>query len=145
MSGTGETGAVSMDAILILPTLTKPTNEVLSLLNLSPDQRKTILQTSQREGGTVERVAPFSLKEFSFEYFRELSKDVNRQVMSKGVPLERLWASSREPLKQPLLKRLEGNPELSHQAGLCFTDILSGDLILCMPIKIQNKPHHLQY
>ncbi|KAJ8277066.1 hypothetical protein GJAV_G00071100 [Gymnothorax javanicus] len=121
---TGKIGAVSMDAILILPTLTKPTNEVLSLLNLSPDQRKTILQTNQREAGTIERVAPFSLKEFSFEYFRQPSKDVNRQVMSKGSAPEKLWAHSREPLRQPLLKSLAGNPELSHQACLCFTDIL---------------------
>ncbi|XP_064186818.1 unconventional myosin-VIIa [Anguilla rostrata] len=121
---TGKTGAVSMDSILILPTLTKPTNEVLSLLNLSPDQRKTILQANRKEAGTVERVAPFSLKEFSFEYFRQPSKDVNRQVMSKGAAPERLWAHSREPLKQSLLKSLVGNPELSHQACLCFTAIL---------------------
>ncbi|KAG9341588.1 hypothetical protein JZ751_019103 [Albula glossodonta] len=111
---TGQTGAVSMDAILILPTLTKPTNEVLSLLNLSPEQRKTILQNSQREAGTVERVAPFSLKEFSFEYFRQPSKDVNRQVISKNAEVERLWVHSREPIRQPLLKRLVGHSTLSH-------------------------------
>ncbi|XP_036376709.1 unconventional myosin-VIIa [Megalops cyprinoides] len=121
---TGHTGAVSTDAILVLPTLTKPTNEVLSLLNLSPDQRKTIIQTSQREVGTMERMAPYSLKEFSFEYFRQPNKDVNRQVISKGATPERLWVSSREPLKQPLLKRLVGNTELSHQACLSFTAIL---------------------
>uniref|UniRef100_A0A8C7NEA1 Myosin VIIBa n=1 Tax=Oncorhynchus mykiss TaxID=8022 RepID=A0A8C7NEA1_ONCMY len=107
---TGKTGAVPIDAILVLPTLTKPTNE--SLLNLSPDQRKSIMAANQKETGTVERVAPVSLKEFSYEYFRQPIKDVNRQVISKNVAPERLWVKSREPIKQPLLKKLAGNSEL---------------------------------
>uniref|UniRef100_A0A8K9UUE2 Myosin VIIBa n=1 Tax=Oncorhynchus mykiss TaxID=8022 RepID=A0A8K9UUE2_ONCMY len=109
---TGKTGAVPIDAILVLPTLTKPTNEVMSLLNLSPDQRKSIMAANQKETGTVERVAPVSLKEFSYEYFRQPIKDVNRQVISKNVAPERLWVKSREPIKQPLLKKLAGNSEL---------------------------------
>uniref|UniRef100_A0A6Q2WQV3 Uncharacterized protein n=1 Tax=Esox lucius TaxID=8010 RepID=A0A6Q2WQV3_ESOLU len=110
---TGKTGAVPTDAILVLPTLVKPTNEVMSLLNLSPDQRKSIMAANQKEMGTVERVAPATLKEFSYEYFRPPIKDVNRQVISKNVAPERLWANSREPIRQPLLKRLMGNPELN--------------------------------
>ena len=45
-----------------------------SLINLSPDQRKNIIQTSQRETGTMERVAPVTLKEFSLENFRYLDR-----------------------------------------------------------------------
>uniref|UniRef100_A0AAZ3PKH8 Uncharacterized protein n=1 Tax=Oncorhynchus tshawytscha TaxID=74940 RepID=A0AAZ3PKH8_ONCTS len=119
---TGKTGAVPTDAILVLPTLTKPTNEVMSLLNLSPDQRKSIMAANQKETGTVERVAPVSLKEFSYEYFRQPIKDVNRQVISKNVAPERLWVKSREPIKQPLLKKLAGNSELSHRACLYMGD-----------------------
>nr|XP_061834366.1 unconventional myosin-VIIa-like [Nerophis lumbriciformis] len=122
-SSTGKTGAVPMDAILILPTLSKPTNEVMSLLNLSPNQRKTIL-ASQKETGTVERVAPVTLREFSLEYFRKPVKDVNRQVMSRNAAPERLWLNSREPLRQPLLLGLVGNSELSHKACLAFTAVL---------------------
>ncbi|MEQ2184695.1 hypothetical protein GOODEAATRI_010668 [Goodea atripinnis] len=51
-------------------------------------------------------------------------KDVNRQVMSRNSAPERLWAHSREPIRQPLLKNLVGNPELSHKACLAFNDIL---------------------
>lgn len=50
--------------------------------------------------------------------------DVNRQVISRNAAPERLWVSSREPIRQPLLKKLAGNPELSHKACLAFTDIL---------------------
>lgn len=131
-----------------------------SLLNLSPNQRKDIIQANQKETGTVERLAPATLKEFSLEYFRYLyyillvftswsagkcsmeqywqqenpifftwfyrqpTKDVNRQVISRNVAPERLWANSREPIRQPLLKKLLGNSELSHKACLAFTDIL---------------------
>ncbi|KTG33664.1 hypothetical protein cypCar_00029292 [Cyprinus carpio] len=66
---TGEIGAVPAEAVLILPTLTKPTNEVLSLISLSPDQRKTIIDNTVK-GTITERVAPSTLKDFSVEYFR---------------------------------------------------------------------------
>eukprot|EP00066_Takifugu_rubripes_P023512 XP_011612778.1 PREDICTED: unconventional myosin-VIIa-like [Takifugu rubripes] len=57
-------------------------------------------------------------------YFRQPTKDVNRQVISRNAAPERLWASSREPIRQPLLKKLGGNPDLSHKACLAFTAIL---------------------
>uniref|UniRef100_A0A8C2X0R2 Uncharacterized protein n=1 Tax=Cyclopterus lumpus TaxID=8103 RepID=A0A8C2X0R2_CYCLU len=119
-----QTGAVPTEAILILPTLSKPTNEVMSMINLSPNQRNNILKANQKETGTVERLAPATLREFSLEYFRQPTKDVNRQVMSRNAAPERLWVNSREPIRQPLLKKLVGNPELSQKACLAFTDIL---------------------
>uniref|UniRef100_A0A8C2CR35 Myosin VIIBb n=1 Tax=Cyprinus carpio TaxID=7962 RepID=A0A8C2CR35_CYPCA len=42
----------------------------------------------------------------------------------KGGAKEKLWANSKEPLKQPLLRSLQGNSELCHLACDCFTDIL---------------------
>ncbi|KAM9761609.1 unconventional myosin-VIIb [Menidia menidia] len=123
-SSTGKTGAVPNEAILILPTLSKPTNEVMSLLNLSPNQRKTLIQANQKETGTLERLAPATLKEFSLEYFRQPTKDVNQQVISRNAAPERLWAHSREPIRQPLLKKLVGHSEYSHKACQAFTAIL---------------------
>ncbi|XP_032429118.1 unconventional myosin-VIIb [Xiphophorus hellerii] len=123
-SSTKKTGAVSMEAIFILPTLSKPSNEVLNLLNLSPNQRKNLVEANRKDMGTVERVAPASLKDFSLQYFRQPTKDLNRQVISRNAAPEKLWAHSREPIRQPLLKNLLGNPELSHKACLAFTAIL---------------------
>uniref|UniRef100_A0A3B3ULE9 Unconventional myosin-VIIa-like n=1 Tax=Poecilia latipinna TaxID=48699 RepID=A0A3B3ULE9_9TELE len=119
-SSTKKTGAVSMEAIFILPTLSKPSNEVLNLLNLSPNQRKNLVEANRKDMGTVERVAPASLKDFSLQYFQP-TKDLNRQVISRNAAPEKLWAHSREPIRQPLLKNLLGNPELSHKACLAFT------------------------
>ncbi|KAM9797750.1 unconventional myosin-VIIb [Syngnathus typhle] len=137
---TGKTGAVPMEAILILPTLNKPTNKVMSLLSLPPNQRQSIL-ANQKETGTVERLAPSTLREFSLEYFRQPAKDVNRQVMSRNAAPERLWLNSREPIRQPLLKKLAGNSELSHKACLAFTAILKymGDY----PTKQMQSPLEL--
>ncbi|XP_070816887.1 unconventional myosin-VIIa [Chaetodon trifascialis] len=134
---TKQTGAVPIDAILILPTLSKPTSELMTLLNLSPNQRKNII----KDTGTMERVAPATLKEFSLEYFRQPTKDVNRQVISRNAAPERLWVSSREPIRQPLLKKLMGNPELSHKACLAFIAILKymGDY----PTKQMQSPLEL--
>uniref|UniRef100_UPI0037E7D6D8 unconventional myosin-VIIb n=1 Tax=Semicossyphus pulcher TaxID=241346 RepID=UPI0037E7D6D8 len=136
-----KTGAVPTDAISILPTLSKPSNEIMSLLNLSPNQRMNIIQATMKETGTMERLAPFTLKEFSLEYFRQPTKDVNRQVMSRNAAPERLWVNSREPLRQPLLKKLVGNSDISHQACLAFTAILKymGDY----PTKQMQSPLEL--
>lgn len=41
-----------------------------SLINLSPNQRKSMMQASLREKGTVQRVAPTTLKDFSLQFFR---------------------------------------------------------------------------
>ncbi|XP_034556960.1 unconventional myosin-VIIa [Notolabrus celidotus] len=138
---TKRTGAVPTEDILILPTLTKPSNEVMSLLKMSPNQRKTAIWENQKEMGTVERMALFTLKEFSLEYFRQPTKDVNRQVISRNAAPEKLWVNSREPLRQPLLKKLLGNPELSHTACLAFTAILKymGDY----PTKQMQSPLEL--
>uniref|UniRef100_A0A8D3CSB6 Myosin VIIBa n=1 Tax=Scophthalmus maximus TaxID=52904 RepID=A0A8D3CSB6_SCOMX len=79
IESTKQTGAVPTDAVLILPTLNKPTNELM-VRTLSPNQRKNIIQANKKETGTLERES-------------------------------RLWANSREPIRQALLKKLEGNSE----------------------------------
>ncbi|KAF5898435.1 unconventional myosin-VIIa isoform X2, partial [Clarias magur] len=66
---TGQKGAVPTDAIYIVPTLTKPTNEVLTLLSMSPDQRKNMINDTMK-GTITDRVPLATLKEFSIEYFR---------------------------------------------------------------------------
>ncbi|CAM4593667.1 unnamed protein product [Leuciscus chuanchicus] len=114
---TSQTGAVSLDSIQILPMLTRPTEETLNLLNLTPARRKSVMPVMpvlpQKEELGTERIAHMSLKEFSFDYFRESGKEGGR---GKGGAKEKLWAKSKEPLKQPLLRNLQGNSELSHLA-----------------------------
>uniref|UniRef100_A0A3Q1CJU4 Myosin VIIBb n=1 Tax=Amphiprion ocellaris TaxID=80972 RepID=A0A3Q1CJU4_AMPOC len=119
---TGDSGAVYKRMIEYLPTLTKPTDAI-------PSQKKPFapVNTLQEE----ETVAPVSLKEFAFEYFRSAGKDAGRP---KGTGKEKLWASSREPLKQPLLKSLVRKSDLNHMACSYMGDY---------PIKQMRSPMEL--
>ncbi|KAM6920340.1 unconventional myosin-VIIb-like isoform 1-T1 [Lycodopsis pacificus] len=133
---TGASGAVRRDTVHFLPTLEKPTDIMLELL--SPGQRKhSIAQNTMQRNETV---APTSLKEFAFENFRPAG-NIGRQGASKGVVKEKLWASSREPIKQPLMRFLARNSDLSNMACSTFTAILKymGDY----PIKHARSPLEL--
>ncbi|XP_023277674.1 unconventional myosin-VIIa-like [Seriola lalandi dorsalis] len=134
---TGSSGVVYKDTIQFLPTLTSPTEEVLELLGPGSKKHSPAQSNTQRE----ESVAPASLKEFALENFRPAGKDVGRQGASKGVSREKLWVCSREPLKQPLMKSLVRNSDLSSLACNAFTAILKymGDY----PIKHARSPIEL--
>uniref|UniRef100_A0A3Q1IFF7 Uncharacterized protein n=1 Tax=Anabas testudineus TaxID=64144 RepID=A0A3Q1IFF7_ANATE len=128
-----QTGAVPIEAILILPTLSKPSYEVMvCLLKMSPNQRKDIIQAHHKETGTMERLAPYTLKEFSLQYFRYL------EIHSIVLHIKRLWAHSREPIRQPFLKKLLGNSELSHSEHCSFITYM-GDY----PTKQMQSPLEL--
>ncbi|XP_038575317.1 unconventional myosin-VIIa-like [Micropterus salmoides] len=134
---TSSSGAVYKDAVQFLPTLNRPTEEMLELL--SPGQKR--LSTTQNAQHRDETVAPVSLKEFALENFRPVGKDVSRHGASKAVSREKLWVCSREPLKQPLMKSLARNSELSNLACNAYTAILKymGDY----PIKQARSPIEL--
>ncbi|XP_061588983.1 unconventional myosin-VIIa-like [Cololabis saira] len=128
---TGDSGAVYKDTLQFLPTLSRPTDDMLELLTL---QKKTSLSNNAAFG--EETVAPVSLKEFALENFRAPSK-----AAAKGLGKEKLWANSKEPLKQPLIRTLLSNSELSSLACNAFTAILKymGDY----PIKHARSPLEL--
>ncbi|CAL8343644.1 unnamed protein product [Merluccius merluccius] len=122
---TGSIGNVQMNNIQFLSTLSKPSEAILSLLSPTSNQRKAPTgqgSTQQRQ----EAVAPISIKEFALEHFgtRLPDKDVNRVGASRVAVRERLWVSSKEPLKQPLLRRLVNNSEMHAFACSAFIDIL---------------------
>uniref|UniRef100_A0A671NGN2 Unconventional myosin-VIIa-like n=1 Tax=Sinocyclocheilus anshuiensis TaxID=1608454 RepID=A0A671NGN2_9TELE len=103
---TNQTGAVSLDAIRILPMLTRPTEETLVnmiLLFHTNLWRKLLLSIG------------FYYVNCFYQCFKGLeSKEGGR---GKGGAKEKLWANSKEPLKQPLLRSLQGNSELCHLAS----------------------------
>ncbi|KAM9323016.1 unconventional myosin-VIIa-like [Pholidichthys leucotaenia] len=130
---TSEKGAVYRDTIEFLPTLSLPTEDILEKFN--PRQNRISINNTPEE----ETVAPVSLKEFARENFRPASKDGGRQ--GRGASKEKLWLSSKEPIKQPLLKSLVRNSELNNLACSAFIAILKymGDY----PIKHVRSPVEL--
>ncbi|XP_029380560.1 unconventional myosin-VIIb-like, partial [Echeneis naucrates] len=134
---TSSSGVVSTDTVKFLPTLTRPPEDMLELLG--PRSRKT--SATQGAPQREDSMAPFSLKEFALEHFRAVNKDVGRYGAPKGATREKLWACSREPLKQPMMKSLVHNSDLSPLACNAFTAILKymGDY----PIKHARSPIEL--
>uniref|UniRef100_A0A8D2P7Z1 Myosin VIIB n=1 Tax=Zosterops lateralis melanops TaxID=1220523 RepID=A0A8D2P7Z1_ZOSLA len=95
---TGKTGNVFLEDIYIIPSLTKPSSQVLV--------RKAI------------KVKPYTLEEFSYEHFRTPEKEsISKAVLQKSRGQSQLWAHSKEPLKQPLLKKACTDPDLRDLAS----------------------------
>lgn len=45
-------------------------------------------------------------------------------MITKNRGKDKLWSYTREPIKQPLLKKIQGSEELSQEACMAFIDIL---------------------
>ncbi|XP_059913806.1 unconventional myosin-VIIa-like isoform X2 [Gadus macrocephalus] len=140
-SNSGLSGTVQMNTIQFLSTLDMPSEATLNLLNPGYNQPRALAGQgpTQRE----EAVAPVSIKEFALENFgtRTAGKDLNRVGATQLAFRERLWVTSKEPLKQPLLRTLTNNSELSTIACNAFVAILKymGDY----PIKHARSPMEL--
>uniref|UniRef100_A0A672ZFW3 Myosin VIIBb n=1 Tax=Sphaeramia orbicularis TaxID=375764 RepID=A0A672ZFW3_9TELE len=135
---TNTTGAVYKDTLQFLPTLSRPSEDMLEML--SPRQKKiSVPSAPQRD----DAVAPVSLRDFARENFRQPGKDVGRHGANKGFNKEKLWSYSREPIKQPLMKSLVRNSELSALACNAFTDILETSYMGDYPIKHARSPIEL--
>uniref|UniRef100_A0A8C3MFA8 Uncharacterized protein n=1 Tax=Geospiza parvula TaxID=87175 RepID=A0A8C3MFA8_GEOPR len=105
---TGKTGNVFLEDIYIIPSLTKPSSQVL--VRNAKRFMRTASQNSFMEEPDEEdmKVKPYTLEEFSYEHFRTPEKEsISKAVLQKSRGHSQLWAHSKEPLKQPLLKRMK--------------------------------------
>ncbi|XP_029971015.1 unconventional myosin-VIIa-like [Salarias fasciatus] len=126
------TGRVSRDWVQILPTLSRPSDEMLKLLS---SKQKKVSKNPPAEDEAI--VVAVSLKEFAIQNFRPEGKVSGRDAAFKTASKDKLWVWTREPLRQPLLKTLVDS-ELSSLACNTFTAILKymGDY----PIKHVRSP-----
>uniref|UniRef100_A0A673N1S9 Unconventional myosin-VIIa-like n=1 Tax=Sinocyclocheilus rhinocerous TaxID=307959 RepID=A0A673N1S9_9TELE len=115
---TKKTGDFPADNVYVLPTITRPQYDIVSLITMSPDQRKdSISLSNQNQLDSGEKVQPYTLEEFSYDHFRPPSKStLSRVILNKGRGKDKLWCCTREPLKQPLLKKVLNHEELSQDA-----------------------------
>lgn len=117
----------------MLPTLTKPPLEILALFSVEDAHHGKRLNSIHSNGGTETRERPHNLADYSLDHFRPPPK----RTMSKALTTlsskrgsDELWRYSREPLKQPLLKKLLAKEELAEEACMAFIAIMKymGDL-----------------
>nr|XP_035928887.1 unconventional myosin-VIIa [Halichoerus grypus] len=123
---TRQRGDFPTDCVYVMPTVTMPPREIVALVTMTPDQRQDVVRLLQLRTAEPEvRAKPYTLEEFSYDYFRPPPKHtLSRVMVSKARGKDRLWSHTREPLKQALLKKILGSEELSQEACMAFIAML---------------------
>ncbi|XP_012581160.1 PREDICTED: unconventional myosin-VIIa isoform X1 [Condylura cristata] len=123
---TKQRGDFPTDCVYVMPTVTMPPREIVALVTMTPDQRQDVIRLMQLRTAEPEvRAKPYTLEEFSYDYFRPPPKHtLSRVMVSKARGKDRLWSHTREPLKQALLKKILGSEELSQEACMAFIAML---------------------
>lgn len=117
---TGDTGDIPTQSIYVLPTTIKPSSQILQLFtqDLHFDAMSNHYNGESGYGsrsgspgfGTTgfesNHEKPHTLEGYSIDHFRPPTKNLTLKISSRKKSTEQLWKHSREPLKQPLLKKL---------------------------------------
>uniref|UniRef100_A0A670ZDY7 Myosin VIIA n=1 Tax=Pseudonaja textilis TaxID=8673 RepID=A0A670ZDY7_PSETE len=121
---TKQKGDFPTDSVYVLPTMTMPPPDIVALVTMTPNQRQEVIRTSQLVlSDSEERIKPYTLEEFSYDYFRPPPKHtLSRVMITKNRGKDKLWSYTREPIKQPLLKKVLSSEELSQEACMYMGD-----------------------
>uniref|UniRef100_A0A665TAH3 Myosin VIIAa n=1 Tax=Echeneis naucrates TaxID=173247 RepID=A0A665TAH3_ECHNA len=112
---TSQKGDFPADCVYVLPAMARPQQEIVDSVRVS----QVVLPE------TDGRMKPYTLEEFSYDYFRPPPKHtLSRVMVTKNRGKDKLWSSTREPLKQPLLKKVINHEDLAQDACMSFIDIL---------------------
>uniref|UniRef100_A0A3Q2P4D5 Myosin VIIAa n=1 Tax=Fundulus heteroclitus TaxID=8078 RepID=A0A3Q2P4D5_FUNHE len=121
---TNQRGDFPADSVYVLPSVTRPQQEIVALVTMTPDQRQESVRVSQIiHPETDDRQKPYTLEEFSYDYFRPPPKHtLSRVMVTKNRGKDKMWSCTREPLKLPLLKKVVGHEELAQEACMYMGD-----------------------
>ncbi|KAG7484391.1 hypothetical protein MATL_G00048760 [Megalops atlanticus] len=119
---TKQRGDFPANCVYVLPCVTRPRYDIVALVTITPGQYRESAGLSQLVlVETEDKVKPYNLEEYSYDYFRPPPKSTLSRVISWGK--DRLWSCTREPIKQPLLKKILNHEVLSQEACMAFIDI----------------------
>jgi len=114
-----------VDCVWVLPSLTKPSSEVVGLFKLSRSELENLASRApQNQFNLNENVDTiFTLEEFAMEYFNNSMDETQSGFFTfKQKARETIWAKSQDPIRQPLLKDVP--VDLHERASQCYTSIL---------------------
>ncbi|XP_049868627.1 myosin-VIIa-like [Pectinophora gossypiella] len=130
----GQEGLFPTEQVYILPTMTVPSSAILESFkksNISNDKK------NNSKYNTIQRKRMYTLEKFAKEFFRDKDYDMNSSVSRKSTLVTAkksvsgdLWAHTRDPIRKPLLKKLQGDEKLGKNAVAAFFAILKymGDM-----------------
>uniref|UniRef100_A0A182W6G5 Myosin motor domain-containing protein n=1 Tax=Anopheles minimus TaxID=112268 RepID=A0A182W6G5_9DIPT len=127
----GKSGYFPTESIYILPTVMPPTGVVLNFY-----KKDNAVQSKKHAGpiyNTVQRKKMHTLQRFATDHFRPAIALVSSSTSFNSVrksTVEELWKHTRDPMKIPLLERLQNDRAKCDTALMIFTLILKymGDL-----------------
>lgn len=131
---TNEHGDFPSELVYILPALVKPPNNILALFSQDATEQNKRLFAPGPKNGPDPLDRPHTLEEYSIDHFRLPPKRTIPRSLTLSSARKRdgdhLWKHSREPIKQPLLKKLLNKEELCQEACFAFNALLKymGDL-----------------
>ncbi|CAG9784601.1 unnamed protein product [Diatraea saccharalis] len=123
----GQEGLFPTEQVYIIPTMTQPSNTILEIFkkgNIHND-KKTLSKYN-----TIQRKRMHTLEKFSKEHFREdidINATISRQSVlttAKKAVASDIWAHTREPIRKPLLKKIQNDENISKSAIAAFFAIL---------------------
>lgn len=126
-------GDFPSEIVYVLPTMTKPPGEILELFKLEDNGRRFI--NSYANGVDTHKEKPHTLEEYAIEHFRPpgkrtISKALTTLSSARRQGRDELWRHSRDPIRQPLLKKLQNKEGVVEDSAYIFTSILKymGDI-----------------
>ncbi|XP_066444369.1 unconventional myosin-VIIa [Eleutherodactylus coqui] len=119
-------GDFPTEIVYVMPSVTKPPSEIVTLVTMTPDQKQDVVRTVQMTTSEhEEKLKPYTLEEFSYDYFRPPPKHtLSRVMITKNRGKDKLWCYTREPIKQALLRKVLMSDEISQEACMSFIAIL---------------------
>uniref|UniRef100_A0A8C9EQ23 Myosin VIIB n=1 Tax=Pavo cristatus TaxID=9049 RepID=A0A8C9EQ23_PAVCR len=116
---TGKMGNVFLEEMYIIPSLTKPSSQITVLRRTMPGTDTSLFYNGHSNTGLI------ILYCLPLSSFRTPEKEsISKAVLQKSRGHSQLWAHSKDPLKQPLLKAACTDPDVRDAACQAFIDIL---------------------
>ena len=139
---TNRLGVFPVEMVHIIPTLLEPSEEIMKTFELfvSRDNREKEMEVDNGSKIRVEINSNQVGKSHTLAKFAEIHfKPLHSNTMKKSgrVVESSLWKHSKEPLKGPLLSKLEGHHEMSQQSIEIFMSMLkyAGESKFKLPTK----------
>lgn len=120
----GQTGEFPTEAVYILPAITPPSEEILQ--QFAQGAVKPIKHAAPKYN-TLQRQRMHTLRRYANEHFRSNIESARRAsaIMSvRRAQMDDIWRHTRDPIKAPLLQRLQRDPDAFESAVSAFTYIM---------------------